>query len=517
MGPSHSGFAAGMLLAGLPVEGLPEAEAEARASSLIADYLRAGIRAFLFPGELLGRPELLAVLTALARTLTEQAGFGPPLVVLGGGRAPGFGQPDSSGIATPLALAALGSRAAVRRAGRLLGLRLARAGVDLLLAPRLDLATDPKGRAGILDGFGEDGRRAGKFGAIFARALASRGVSACAGRFPGLGTLCSSCESPPPLVPLPVDRLEETEMRPFARAVRGGIRAVLVGRALFPALEPDRISAARSARIVEGRLREELGFKGVAIGDELGVEEEPGRAAVLGALAGCDLSLASEPAVALAAAETLDAAAAAGELPAPRIVVARRRVDALIALGRRRPANIAIPDAALAACELDLERSLTVLRARDGLSIGPGPTLVTVFLPATLSAAEAGACAAALQAELPEAHLALLHADPSPSEAESIARGLSEGPSYASAVILTCDAHLRPAQESLAQSIQESVGRCAVVAMRDPYDAAFFPRAAVLVAAYGFSAAGCKAAARLLAGKAEAKGSCPVQVIGLEM
>jgi beta-N-acetylhexosaminidase len=506
-----------MLLAGVPVAGLSAAVARERAHSLIADYLQAGIRAFLFPGDLLGQPELLAALTALARLLAEEAELGPPLLALGGGAAPGFGQPDSSGIASPLALAALGSRAAVRRAGRLLGLRLSQAGVDLLLSPRLDLATDPKGRAGILDGFGEDGRVAGKFGAIFAGALASRGVSACAGRFPGLGTLCSSCENPPPLVSLPVDRLEETEMRPFAWVVRGGIRAILVGRALFPALEPDKISAARSARIIEGRLREELGFKGVAIGDELGVEREPGRAAVLGALAGCDLALASEPAVALAAAKALDAAVAAGELPAPRVVVARRRVDALIAYGARRPTKAAIPSAAIAACELDLERSLTVLRDRGGFSIGPGPTLVAVFLPSTLSAAETEACAAALRRELPEARLELLHADPAPAEAEAIARRLSEGHSFASAVILTCDAHLRPAQEGLAHSIEESVERCAVVAMRDPYDVAFFPRAAILIAAYGVSAAGCGAAARLLAGKAEARGSCPVQVIGLEL
>ncbi|MDA8426338.1 MAG: hypothetical protein M0Z80_09395, partial [Treponema sp.] len=319
--PSRGGFAAGLLLAGLPVAGLSEAEARKRAADLLAEYLRAGIRAFLFPGELLGRPELLAELCASARALAEKAGLGTPLVALGGTATPAFGQPEFPGIASPLALAALGSRAALRRAGRLLGTRLARCGVGLLLAPRLDLATDPKGRAGILDGFGEDARAAGAFGAVFARALASRGVNACAGRFPGLGTLCSTCESPIPQVSFPIDRLEATELRSFARALAGGLRAVLVGRALVPALEPDRIPAARSARIVEGRLREELGFRGVVIGDDLCLEQDVGRAAVLGALAGCDLALASEPETALAAAAALDAAAAAGELPAPRVVV----------------------------------------------------------------------------------------------------------------------------------------------------------------------------------------------------
>jgi len=522
MGRSHGGFAASLLLAGLPVAELSDAAARERGRSLLAEYLRAGIRAFLFPGELLGRPELLAELCASARTLAEEAGLGAPLVALGGGSAPAFGQPEASGIASPLALAALGSRAALRRAGRLLGARLARCGVDLLLAPRLDLATDPKGRAGILDGFGEDAVVAGSFGAAFSRALASRGINACAGRFPGLGTLGTSCESPPPLVSFPIDRLEATELRSFARALAGGLRAVLVGRALVPALEPDRIPAARSARIIEGRLREELGFKGLVIGDDLCLEAEAGRAAVLGALAGCDLALASEPGTALAAAAALEAAAAAGELPAPRIAVARARAETLIAsLSRRRAAwaGRPLPEGADAACKLDLERSLTVLRARGGLGLGAGPTLAAVFLPPGLPDGEAEACAAALRLRLPEGHLELLHADPTPAEAEAIARRLSAGPSYASALVLTCDAHLRPAQEGLAHSIEESVARCAVVAMRDPYDAAFFPRADVLIAVYGFSAAGCAAAARLLFGEGEdeARGTCPVQVIGLEL
>ena len=517
-GPLQRGWAAGMVLAGVPVGALAAETAVEQAQSLLARYVASGLRAFLFPGFLIDEPELLSALSAVARRLTREAGLGRALVALGGEKSPGFGQPQASGIANPLALAALGSRAAARRAGLLLGSHLAAAGIDLLLSPRLDLASDPKGRAGVLNGFGEDRRLIGRLGSVFARALASRGVSACAGRFPGLGTLCSSSGDMLPLVASPADRLEAVEIRPFAQSVRKGIASVLVGRALVPSLEPDRIPAARSARIIEGRLREELGFKGIAIGDELGPERDVGRAAVLGALAGCDLCLAAEPETALAAAAALEAAAATGELPAPRIVVARRRVENLLAHAERRRSRPVRPSAAaLAACGLDIERSMTVLRDRDGFAIGRGPILVVVFLPPNIRSGEAEASAAALREELPEAQVELIHADPSPSEAQSIALRLSDGVRHEAAAILTCDAHLRPAQEGLARSIEESVARCAVVAMRDPYDAAFFPRATTLIAAYGFSPATCRAAGRLLAGRGAARGICPVQVIGIEV
>ncbi|HTX71483.1 MAG TPA: glycoside hydrolase family 3 N-terminal domain-containing protein [Rectinemataceae bacterium] len=516
--PSQQGFAAGMILGGLPLSGLDASQARARAAELVAAYLGLGVRAFVFPGVLLEEPELLAELVRLVRRSAEAGGSGSPLLALGDELQPGFGQAQLEGLPNPLGIAALESPAAAKRAGSLLGARLAAAGIDLLLAPRLDLASDPKGRAGVLDCFGEDPQPVARLGAAFARALARHGVAACAGRFPGLGTLCGSCSELPPLMSQPADRLVAHELRPFSRLIRRGVAAVLVGRALVPSFEPEKIPAARSARIIEGRLREELHFRGLVIGDDLAGEREPGRAAVLGALAGCDLSLASTPEIVELAAAALKAAAAEGELPTPRLVVAGRRLDYLVRLSERRGAHPASPNRALAeACARDLEASLTRLRGGAAQDYDSGSTLVALFVPPGGTASETESAAAAIRAELPAAHLETLHADPAASEVDAVSALLSEKGRYRSAAIFTCDAHLRPTQEGLARSIEEAVERSAVVAMRDPYDAAFFPRASLLLAAYGFSAAACGAAARFLAGRAEAGGRCPVQVIGLEV
>ena len=241
---------AGMILGAIP--------AEAAERTLVA-YTQAGIRAFLFPGSLLAEPERLATLAETARRLSAEAGLGLPLIALGGGESAACDAPDCPDLPSPLCIGAGGERIAARRAGRFFALSLSRLGVGFVFAPCLDLATDPKARGGVLNLFGEEPSQVAALGEAYARGIAQGGVAACAGIFPGAGLLVSEGHSGQSLLSLPEERLLAVEMRPFARVSRARIPAVLVGRFLVPALEPEHIPAARSARIVEGRLREQLG------------------------------------------------------------------------------------------------------------------------------------------------------------------------------------------------------------------------------------------------------------------
>ncbi len=511
--------AAGMILAGLPI-----GEAEAR--DTIKAYVRAGIRAFVLPGALLSSPQEAMSLAVQARSLSEEAGLGRPLIAMGGGETARFELPYSPLIPTPLCIAALGSAGAARRAGRILGALAAACGVDLVLAPRLDLATDPKDGSGAIDLFGIDPRKVALLGGEYLRGIADGGSAACSGRFPGMGsTCCAESRDGYPLVDFPEDRLARCEMRPFARAAAAGAAATLVARAFVPALEPERIPALRSARIIEGRLRKELGFRGIVIGDDSSDEADPGRAAVLGALAGCDLGLFSDPGAALAAAAALERAASSGELPAPRFEFSRRRVDDFL---RRRARSTEgesreAPAPALLKAAKDRDEGFCLLSGSlvlDAASSGSYKgVLIVLFSPPPRSpqAREAKAAAEALREGLPGAHVALLRTDPESGDAEALTLTLERAGGYSEAAILTYDAHLRPAQESLARFVEESVPRFVVIAMRNPYDAAFFPKAAGLGAALGFSSQAAKTIVRLLSGRAQAKGRCPVPVLGIEV
>jgi beta-N-acetylhexosaminidase len=518
----RSARAAGLIMAGL--EGLSLLDSEDLAAKLLADFARAGIRAFLIPGVLIREPSRLAALADAARRAARDAGMGAPLLAIGGESRPSFGVPPFPQVPSPLALAASKSAGAARRAGFLLGSLLAACGVDMVLAPRLDLASDPKDPAGALGGFGEDGRLAGALGLAFSRGLGRAGVAACVGRFPGLGATCRDSRESLDFIALPVERLERCEMRPFARLVAAGVPAVLVGKVLVPALESERIPASASARVIEGRLRQSLGFRGIVIGDDIGTEEEPGKAALLGALAGCDLCLYSRPSDALAATATLDKAASTGELPAIRIETARRRVDALLARRPRAAAGpIRLRPGLLSRSMKDMEDCVSLLRGTLRLE-GDGAgnfdsSFILAFLPPddAPDGMESEAVLAALRSELPGALVVGMPADPGQKETEELVRLITPRGRFAETAVLTYDAHFRPAQEGFARLVAEFIPRFSVVAMRDPYDAAFFPSAAGLGAAYGFSGGCARAVGRILAGKLKPRGGRPVEVIGLEI
>ena len=515
--------AAGMILGG--VGSLSSEDSDRGAVELLASYAHAGVRAYLFPGFLLGEPERLASLAQIARSSAEAAGLGRALLAIGGGKDPSFGLPEFPQAPTPLGMASNESPRAAERAGFLFGSRIAACGIDMVLAPRLDLASDPKDPIGVLGGFGEDSRLAGLLGAAYTRGLFHAGVLSCVGRFPGLGSVCRDCYDGMAFVSLPVDRLERCEMRPFARVVSSGVAAVLVGRAFVPALESERIPASASARVIEGRLRESLGFRGIVIGDNIGPGDEPGKAAVLGALAGCDLVLYSRSEEAFSAVVGLEKAAAAGDLPAVRIEVGRRRVDSILL---RRPKHnlrsMAFPMGRLVkAVGHDIEDGVSLLRGslilEGAKAENFGAVFILVFLPSAGAPDmdESDAVISSLRAELPGAQILGLSADPGQQATEMLAAQLAPRGRYQEAVVLTYDAHFRPAQEGLARLVEEFIPKYHIVAMRDPYDAAFFPTAIGLGAAYGFSRACARAVGRLLSGKAKARGGRPVEVIGLEI
>lgn len=533
-------MASSLQAAAMVMGGIPSTNAE----EVLEEYARAGIRAFLLPGSLLAEPERLASLAALARRLVfEAAGSaagrafggaaeGEALVALGGKSEARAVSPVSLDLPSPLCLAAGGERRAARLAGLFMGRAASSCGVDLVFAPRLDLATDPKAPGGILDLFGEYPQVVADFGAAFMRGMRRGGVAPCALAFPGCGSLSQDGRRGPPVLPFTADRIEGAELLPFARLVRGGLPAMLAARVYVPAFEPGRIPAARSALVIEGRLRSALGFHGLVIGDALDEDPEgPGRAAVLGALAGCDLTIALGKGAALEAARALAAAAEDGELPAPRLALASRRVRALLTGLKpvpRRERSLPLHASPLAAAFSlrAAERGATVLRAAMqpvGSRASRGLAAV-VFVPPEMQARPEAlsSCLDALRGQLPEgSRLYSLPVDPIEGDAlkvlDEIVRGAQGRAQDLDALVLSCDAHAKPAQESFIHVLEESLGAVSLIALRDPYDAAFFPRSGMLGAVYGYSSASFRAAARLAMGLLRERGRCPVNVLGLEV
>jgi beta-N-acetylhexosaminidase len=190
----------------------------------------------------------------------------------------------------------IGARGAgfAQRLGRASGESLRDMGVNVDLAPVLDV-----GRAGRA--IEEEGRTfartpgaVSEIGVGFARGLAGGGVAATAKHFPGLGAARFNTDDAVQRVRLPAAKLRDVDERPFGEFSRANGAMVMLSTAIYPAISHK--PAAFSRTIATGELRDRLGFQGVSITDALGTVSAravggPARTARAAAAAGADLVL----------------------------------------------------------------------------------------------------------------------------------------------------------------------------------------------------------------------------------
>jgi beta-N-acetylhexosaminidase len=151
--------------------------------------------------------------------------------------------------------------------GAATGRYLRRLGIDMNLAPVLDVPASP--RAFITArAFSPDPALVSARGVAFAQGLARGGVAAAAKHFPGLGRLVQNTDFGPGRIGASRRALAR-DLAPFRAAARAGIPAVMVGTAVYPAFGSD-LPAACVPAIVSGVLRGTLGFRGVTLSDDLG-------------------------------------------------------------------------------------------------------------------------------------------------------------------------------------------------------------------------------------------------------
>jgi beta-N-acetylhexosaminidase len=188
--------------------------------------------------------------------------------------------------------------ALARSAGSGAGQNLAAAGINVNLAPVLDVYRQP---GNFIDEFersySSNPSTVSLLGAAFIRAQQPTGVAATAKHFPGLGaaTRTQDTDLGPVTLNIPIATLRQVDEVPFRSAIQAGVGLVMTSWALYPQLDP-HLPAGLSPAIINGELRKRLGFQGVTITDgiDAGAVTRYGDLAsrsVLAANAGSDLIL----------------------------------------------------------------------------------------------------------------------------------------------------------------------------------------------------------------------------------
>jgi beta-N-acetylhexosaminidase len=238
-----------------------------------------------------------------------------------------------------LALGAVDDLALTEAVARDIGRDLADVGVTLDYAPDADVNSNPDNPVIGVRSFGSAPELVARHTAAWVRGLQSTGVAACAKHFPGHGDTSVDSHRDLPSVDGSAEEIATAALPPFRAAIEAGVRTIMTGHLLVPALDPNA-PATMSRRILIELLREELGFTGLIITDGIEMNAVADRfglagAAVRAITAGADAICvggghADESTVELLRAAIVDAVIA-GELPATRLADAARRVGALAA------------------------------------------------------------------------------------------------------------------------------------------------------------------------------------------
>lgn len=304
--------------------------------------------------------QTVELLNGLKRTNREQADAVPLFLSVdqeGGSvsRLP----PALKAIPSSRDVAKTGDAARAEAIGGAIGEELAAFGFNVNFAPVLDVDSNPRNPVIGSRSFGPTADVVSSYGIREMHGLQAQRIIPVVKHFPGHGDTSVDSHLDLPVVDKTLDELRRLELIPFADAVRSEADAVMIAHILLPKIDPG-MPASMSSRIVTGLLREELGFDGVVVTDDMTMgaitqHYDIGQAAVLAVRAGSDIVLVAhgrEQAETVLAA--LKQAAQSGDLPAETI---DRSVYRILSLKERYklsgdpcgPVDVARLNAAIAA------------------------------------------------------------------------------------------------------------------------------------------------------------------------
>ncbi len=206
-----------------------------------------------------------------------------------------------------MAIGATRSPEVAYNAGNAIGEELASLGINMNLAPVMDVNNNPDNPVIGVRSFGEDPELVADMGIAYTKGLQAAGVAATAKHFPGHGDTAVDSHLGLPKVPHDKERLKEIELYPFQKGMEEGIDAIMTAHVTFPEIDGTKavsrktgkeiaIPATLSYKVLTELMREEMGYEGVITTDAMNMKAiadhfGPVDAAISAVKAGTDIIL----------------------------------------------------------------------------------------------------------------------------------------------------------------------------------------------------------------------------------
>lgn len=477
----------------------------------------------------------LRALTTRLQEIAREAGQRLPLLIAldqENGMVRRLGK-DATILPGNMALGAVASEQSAYDVARACGLELSELGVNLNLAPVVDVNNNPANPVIGVRSFGEDPHQVARLASAEIRGYQSAGIATCIKHFPGHGDTATDSHLAMPTIPYEMERLERVELVPFKSGIAANSDCVMTAHIYFPALMRDsQLPATLSPAVVRHLLREQLGFAGVIMTDCLemkAVSETVGvaRGTVLAQQAGNDLILISHRYDRqLAGIEALKTAIEAGEVSRAQIQTSVQRI---LALKKRLPEQLpAGTTLNQVGCETHqclseriYERSTTLVRDNASLlplHLKPEQRLLVVYTHRDIwtQVEDKGYPEQFLIESLRQRHAntqaIALGENTSPGEYEELYRSAREA---AAILMVTVNALLDPRQVEVMQALIATARPVIGLAAYSPYDLLAFPELGTYLVTYEYTQPAIAAAVCALFDETTPQGRLPVSLPGL--
>lgn len=419
-----------------------------------------------------------------------------------------------------MALGAAGDPRNAVAAADITGQELRALGINMNLAPVLDVNINPDNPVIGVRSFSENPQLVADLGKAAVKAYQENVVST-AKHFPGHGDTATDSHVGLPVITHTREQLDQIDLVPFKAAIDAGIQAVMTAHILVPALDDSGMPATFSKPILTGLLRDELGFDGVIITDALTmagarVFATEAEMPVASIRAGADIILMPEH-LPLQYQAVLDAVKSG--------VISEKRIDESVYRILRAKMQQGLFDnpfttveAAkaigskdhLAQADAIADKTITLLRNEAGLlplKASGQKVLVTGWGVSTT---------AALGGYLSERGLTteVYQTGATPS-ATAISTAAAEAANADLVIVTTYNVKAGNSQADLVNALIATGKPVITVAVRNPYDLAALPGVKTSLAAYGYRPISLNALVRVLFGDVNPSGLLPVTIPGL--
>jgi beta-N-acetylhexosaminidase len=153
--------------------------------------------------------------------------------------------------------------------GLMIGRELTCAGINLNYAPVFDVLSNPRNMFLYWRSFGASPVQVATHGIATIRGMRMSHVLAAAKHFPGHGDTDTDSHGRLPVIRVDRQRMDDRELFPYRRAIEEGLDAIMVGHLSYPDIDTSGAPASLSGIFMKNILRDELGYEGLIITDEI--------------------------------------------------------------------------------------------------------------------------------------------------------------------------------------------------------------------------------------------------------